>query len=100
MDKRGALKIAKRFLKTLPKEYAARKAYLFGSYAKGTAHKDSDIDIALVLTKCDNIFDARIGLMQLSRKIDLSIEPHPMSESDFEEGNSLIEEIKKYGILL
>lgn len=100
MDKRGALKIAKHFLRELPQKYSAKKAYLFGSYAKGTTHKDSDIDIALIFTNCENLFDTRVGLMQISRKIDLSIEPHPMAEEDFEEGNSLAEEIKKYGIPL
>ena len=100
MDKRGALKIAKFFLRGLPKKYSTKKAYLFGSYAKGTAHSDSDIDIALILPECENLFDVRVGLMQISRKIDLSIEPHPMAEEDFEEGNPLAEEIKKYGILL
>ena len=100
MDKRGALKIAKHFLRGLPPEYSTKKAYLFGSYARGTAHRDSDIDIALILPVCENLFDTRVGLMQISRKIDLSIEPHPMAEVDFEEGNSLAEEIKKYGIPL
>lgn len=100
MDQRKALKIAKQFLKVLPEEYAVKKAFLFGSHAKGSAHSDSDIDVALVLRKCNNNFDALSRLMQISRKIDTLIEPHPMSEKDFREGSSLINEIKKHGILL
>ncbi len=100
MDKRGALKIAKHFLRELPKKYSTKRACLFGSFAKGTAHKGSDIDIALILPRCGDLFDTRPELMQISRKIDLLIEPHPMAQEDFDESNSLAEEIKKYGIPL
>lgn len=45
------------FLKTHKKEmqdnYALKKIGLFGSYAKGTANKNSDIDIAIVSNKKD-----------------------------------------------
>lgn len=100
MNKRGALEIAKRFVNSLPAKYATRQAYLFGSYAKETAHEYSDIDIALVLPKYSNAFDARVALMKLSRKIDLRIEPHPIKEKEFNNSNPLAFEILKYGIPL
>ena len=100
MDKRRALKIAKQFVETLPKEYAVKKAFLFGSYAKGSAHDYSDIDVALVLKKCESRYETMVKLMLIGMKLDISIEPHPMSEKDFKEGSSLINEIKKHGILL
>lgn len=100
MDKRGALEIAKRFIKSLPAKYNAKQAYLFGSYAKDTAHEYSDIDIALVLPKYSNAFDATVALMKISRKIDLRIEPHPIREKEFNESHPLVSEILKHGIPL
>lgn len=100
MDKRTALEIAGRFIRSLPDRYAAKQAYLFGSYAKETADEDSDIDVAVVLPKYSNAFDARVALMKLSRKIDLRIEPHPIKEKEFNVGNPLASEVLKYGIPL
>ncbi|MEX2233428.1 MAG: nucleotidyltransferase domain-containing protein [Cyclobacteriaceae bacterium] len=100
MDKKTALEIAGRFIKSLPERYAAKQAFLFGSYAKETAHEYSDIDIALVLQRYSNAYDVRVALMKLSRKIDLRIEPHPIKEKEFNYSNPLASEILKYGIPL
>ena len=100
MDKRGALKIAKFFLRGLPKKYSTKKAYLFGSYAKGTAHSDSDIDIAVVIKSKKDTYDLNLELMKLRRDIDLRIEPHAFLKKDFNENNPLAHEILKYGIRL
>jgi hypothetical protein len=56
--------------------------------------------VALVLEKCNNRYETMVKLMLIGMKLDTSIEPHPMSEKDFNEGSSLINEIKKYGILI
>jgi len=37
----------------LRQKYAVTKIGLFGSYARGTAHQNSDIDLAIVTTKKD-----------------------------------------------
>lgn len=100
MDKRAALEIAKRFITLLPAKYAAKQAFLFGSYARETAHEYSDIDVALILPRYSNAFDARVALMKISRKIDLRIEPHPIKEKEFNNSNPLACEILKYGIPL
>ena len=77
-----------------------KKAYLFGSYAKGKSNPDSDIDIALVFEKLndDERFDMQVNLMLLATQIDNRIEPHPVSVEDFNKGNPFIAEIQEFGI--
>jgi uncharacterized protein len=100
MDKRKALSLAKRFIKSLPDDYKPMQAFLFGSFAKGSAHKYSDVDVALVFPKTFDVFDMRILLMGFRRSIDVSIEPHPIEEDDFNKSNPLAYEIMKFGIPL
>ena len=37
---------------------AVNKVYIYGSQARGTTHKDSDIDVAIISEDFDNDFDA------------------------------------------
>lgn len=99
MDKK-IVELAKLYVKSLPKKYRLKRAYLFGSHARGNASIHSDIDIALILDTRKNMFDATVDLMRLRRNIDLRIEPHPIKEKEFSEQNPLAAEILKYGIPL
>lgn len=75
------------------------RAYLFGSYAKGTANEWSDIDVALLTNKfIGDRFDFRFLLMKIARNIDLDIEPHPYLIADFNRENLLASEVIKTGI--
>jgi predicted nucleotidyltransferase len=47
---------AKRYIHSIPENLELKKAFLFGSYATGKAHIDSDIDIAVVLGQMDDFF--------------------------------------------
>jgi predicted nucleotidyltransferase len=68
--------------------------YLFGSFAKGTATQDSDIDLIVVSNDwTDNIIDDTMLLMRARRKVDLRIEPHPIRPEELEE-NPFILSIK------
>lgn len=100
MDKRGAISLAEAFVNSLPKEYKVKKAFLFGSFAKGNAHKHSDVDVAVILSMPFDSFDMRVNLMRFRRDIDLVIEPHPIREKEFNSSNPLASEILKYGIPL
>lgn len=74
------------------------QAYLFGSYAKGTADEWSDIDLALVTDGfIGDSFDFRFMLTKLARSIDPDIEPHPYLISEFNESNPVAGEILKNG---
>jgi predicted nucleotidyltransferase len=98
MDKNEAIKIARRYIDSVSKKYQIENAILFGSFAKGTNHADSDIDLAIVIKRVDDIFDLQIELMCMRSDDDLLIEPHPFAESDFNISNPVVAEILKNGI--
>jgi len=77
-----------------------RGFYVFGSYAKGTQHKWSDIDVFVVSPKFK---DAWHGLSYLMKRLPYglgwSIEPHGMNPRDFNNKYStLATEVKEHGI--
>jgi uncharacterized protein len=88
----------KQYIMIIPKDFGVKKAYLFGSFAKGSEKEESDIDIALVLENMPDFFYAQKQLMKLRRKVDLRIEPHPIKEQDFNSLNPFANEIEKTGI--
>ncbi len=91
---------AKNYIEQIPKDVKLKKAYLFGSYARGKAREESDIDIALVIENMVDFFSTQKLLMKLRRTIDLRIEPHPIGENEFTRVNPFAHEIQKYGIEL
>lgn len=92
---------AKKFVDTLAKRGTQiDSAYIFGSYAKGIATTDSDIDICIISPNFSgDLVKERMNLESISRQIDEKIEPHPMSSLDFaEKYNQLAHEIKTTGV--
>ena len=78
-----------------------RKAIIFGSYAKGDAKEESDIDVALVSEVFSgDRFEDRRKIIPLRREIDNRIEPLPFRPEDFENDGILAEEIKKTGVVV
>ena len=98
MVKKSIINTVIRYLENIPADLDIKKAYLFGSYAKGLEKKDSDIDIALVVGNMTDFFATQMKLMRIRRKIDLRIEPHPIGETDFTEINPFAQEIQESGI--
>jgi predicted nucleotidyltransferase len=98
MDKREALEIAEKYVDSICFKYDVQRAIMFGSFAKGTFHEDSDIDIAIVIKDVDDIIDTQIDLMKLRRGIDFRIEPHPFMYADFNRANPVVNEILKSGV--
>jgi len=84
---------ANKYIGQIPKNIGLKKAYLFGSYARGKEREESDIDIALVIENMVYFFSIQRLLMRLRRKIDLRIESHPIEESDFTQINPFAHEI-------
>jgi len=73
-------------------------AYLFGSYAKGNAREDSDIDVAIITNDfLGDEFEFQLLLMKYARDIDVDIEPHPYLEKDFSEDNPNVNDILSTG---
>jgi predicted nucleotidyltransferase len=100
MDKKTS-KLVKDYISfVISKNIELVKVYLFGSYAKHSETKDSDIDIALIIKdlKDEDKFDLQVRLMLFASKFDLRIEPHPISNSDFNSSNPFAYEIRKTGV--
>ena len=76
---------AKKYIAQVPDNIKLKKAYSFGSYARGKETEDSYIDIALIVENMSDFFSIQRLLMKLRREIDLRIEPHPIGECDFNE---------------
>jgi predicted nucleotidyltransferase len=99
MDKNDAIRISRNYLKKVEQSgINVLDAWLFGSYAKGNYHNDSDIDLALVLP--DNLvsFDNDVRLMMLRQGDETLIETHTYSKKDFQSDLPIIEQIKTYGL--
>jgi uncharacterized protein len=74
------------------------EAILFGSFVRGTARDESDIDVAIVSPAFSgDRFDDRRRIVPLRRRIDARIEPIPFRPEQFANGGNLIDEIKKTG---
>jgi predicted nucleotidyltransferase len=97
-----AVKLVRKYIGELERnKIPIEKAILFGSYAKGHAKAESDIDVALVSEVFSgDRFEDRRKIIPLRRKIDNRIEPLPFKPEDFESGGILVEEIKKTGIVV
>ncbi len=77
-------------------------AYIFGSYAKGTADVHSDIDVCIISKKFGvDRQKERVLLMNIKSDNDDLIEPHPYSPKDFSNPfDPLASQIKNHGLLV
>ena len=82
--------------------YPVKKMILYGSYAKGSATKDSDIDVGVIIDLPDSVNKVEItaNLFHIARKIDTHIEPLCILWSEYKnfERGSILSEIVKTGI--
>jgi len=99
MDKEQSLDIVRAYLKAMRSAgFDVKAAFLFGSAARGTAGKDSDIDVALIIDGMANSFDAQVELMKLRRSVDLRLEPHPFPSQDVADPSDFLADIMENGI--
>ena len=99
MDKNDALRISRDYLKRLRNaKLSFSEAWLFGSYAKGNQHENSDIDIAIILNDDEvNNFDTEVKLMVIRNGDETLIEPHAFSKKEFDRNMPIVNQIIKYG---
>lgn len=101
--KNQELNLIQQYVKLLKeKGVNVSKVILFGSYAKGTAKPESDIDLAIVSSQFGkNNLKEMMLLRRIALKIDSHIEPLPFSPKDINDRYStLAQEIIKYGITI
>ena len=99
MDKELTGIVNNYMLHLFKKKYKVEKAFIFGSYAKDTQTKHSDIDIALIFNDSNlgDRFDLQVQLLVLASDIDSRIEPHPIGLTSFNQENPFAAEIIKTG---
>jgi len=77
------------------------RAVLFGSYARGDAHPDSDVDILVIAPEFDEPYDKnRVDLLwELRAQTDSRIEPIAVGERQWQEDNTsaIIEMARREG---
>ena len=98
MDKKQVRKIVEEYAKVVVANMMVNKIILYGSYARGDYRKNSDIDVAVVISKKDvqkNILKQMGQLVRLTRNISFDIEPILLIEDDDRSG--FLESISKYG---
>jgi len=104
MGKGQAIRVIKEFINALKREgIDIDRVILFGSYAKGHARPESDIDIAIISKDFgkDRVEEG-MTLFRIAGKIDPRLEPIPFSTKVFENDTwiPLIYEIRQKGIEL
>ena len=101
MDKGQALDIARKYKSMVAEHLPLKALYLYGSYSKGNFTDESDIDIAVVVSKrsdkSDNYFEDTPLLWKLGRKVSYLIEPILLTEDD---DSPLYADILRTGVLV
>jgi len=105
LSKDEVIKMANGFLELLRRTHDVRQAYLFGSFAKGTAKDYSDVDLAIVLGSLDiseeSPFDEDFKIFHEAQKYNSLLEVVCFVQEEFDrDGGSLVRLIKKEGIRL
>ncbi|OGU37487.1 MAG: hypothetical protein A2315_15555 [Ignavibacteria bacterium RIFOXYB2_FULL_35_12] len=91
--------IIRSFLEAIQNEIHVDGVYLFGSYAKGTPSKYSDIDLAIVSRDFEGIrFFDRKRLIKYIVKVNTDIQLHPFKTDYFTTDDPFVEEIIRTGI--
>lgn len=96
------LKVVSHLLETLQQSgVRLTAAYLYGSYAAGTAHPDSDIDVALISEDfTGNWLEDHKRIVSTLLRCDARIELVRFHPEEFRDENPLAWEIKTKGIRL
>jgi predicted nucleotidyltransferase len=98
-SKDSIIKDIKKYIDVLRKHgIPIQKALLFGSWSRGSAGEESDVDVALIsnVFTGDRFHDRR-KIVPLRRKINNKIEPMPFNPQTFDMGGNLVDEIIRHG---
>lgn len=99
------VKTVQRYLAALPAEgIHARRAVLFGSFARNEIHEYSDIDVIVIAPEFDNSRDVELvkGLWRATKDADNRIEPIPCGEREWEteEGRPILDIARREGVVI
>ncbi len=99
MDKSDAIELCKGYLRKVKRSNIGfSEAWLFGSFARGSQHDNSDVDIAIVLKEgVEKSFDMEVQLMLIRKGEETLIEPHAFTKDEFNYYIPIVNQIIKYG---
>ena len=98
MDKDQVINIVHTYKEAIYPIVGDAKVYLYGSYSKGTANQDSDIDVAVVVPKIkDTWWEMSSKLWRATRKVSTLIEPVVMEVG---EHSPLYDDVMRTGIAI
>lgn len=99
MDKATAVERVKEYTEIVKRHLNVDKVILYGSYSRDAAHKESDIDVAVVLNYIEDDFLATEAMLfRLRREVDTRIEPVLLEGSNDRSG--FLEEILRTGEII
>jgi len=99
MDYKEIIEKATRYAQLVAEVFQPKAIVLYGSYAKGTAVEESDIDIAVMFDAIESDYWQKFHeLYKLRRKIDTRIEPVLLELQNDKSG--FCEDILKTGTVL
>ena len=98
MDKKQVISLVSSYKHAIEPIVSDAKVYLYGSYSKGTARDDSDIDVAVVVPKLHaDWLDTSAQLWNETRHISTLSEPVVI---DAEEQSPLYDDVMRTGIAI
>src|SRR5437762_9984593 len=102
---RGAnipMRVIRRYARAIAEEFKPDKIILFGSYAYGTPHEDSDVDLLVVMPTCNQHSQAVRILWRLAAPfpLDLIVRTPKEMKWRLEEGESFLTTIVSQGQIL
>ena len=81
MDRAEVIGLVREYKRVITPDFEGAKVYLYGSYSKGTDHKDSDIDVAVVVPTLNGDWLERSAyLWKKVDQVSLYIEPVLIAE--------------------
>jgi predicted nucleotidyltransferase len=99
MVAQSVIETVRNYANLIRTRFPVKQVILYGSFARGTQHQDSDIDVAVILEKQPNdILEAETELYKLCRDIDLRIEP--IIVEDEPDPSGFYEDISSYGKMI
>lgn len=96
--------LIKAIAKRLKEQYGAKEVILFGSYAKGNPHEDSDIDLLIISDSKERFFERQATVRRLLRDLKkrIPVSPVVLTPEELEERkkheDQFISEILETGI--
>ena len=100
-DSKTITTIVQQYIDDVKKAMPIDKVYLYGSYAKGTQHQNSDIDLCFFSHAFESRrnFDILTELFYLKIKYDkeILIEPYAFPVSELYNDNPFVKEILRTG---